>query len=153
MSLLDVAAIGSRVDLIEEADLAIRVFKRGHVGADGRCQLTVEVNGQEILSLVEAAGTAAPASAVIDLRVDPSLGPLLTQALPTRPWLVRDLPVTAYTATGRNHEEEVEIRYLVSTPVTEQIFDTIRATLDVNDSVVRRSIDAGPDWPLDLAAG
>ena len=144
-----------KVDVIEETDLAIRVFRRGASRADRLCALTVAVNGDERLHLTERAGPSAPAIAVIDLRLDAVLGALLVRALPARPWLVEDMPVIAYALQHRPDPSEGAIRYLLRTPVVEQVLGSIRTALDLD--AARPAAEEAPslpaNWQPDRAQG
>ena len=142
-----------KVELIEDTDLAVRVFKRGATRADHRCNLTISVNGHERLSMFERAGPAAPANVIVDLRVDPAFGTLLAQSLPGRPWLVEDMPVIVYCEPHTGESEDAVVKYLMRTPVVEQILDTIRNALDLANIVKIPTPEKRTDWPLDLAAG
>ena len=147
--------VSHKVDLVEEADLAIRVFRRGPPRPDRLCDLTVAVNGHERLHQTEQAGPEAPGVAVVDLRLDGHLGALLVRALPARPWLVHEMPVIAYAVSTGGDPMDDEVRYLVRTPVVEQVLATFRSALDLEvpvDLSDAIAVDA-EHWTADRAIG
>ena len=153
MSLSGTTGTSWKVDLVEETDLAIRIFKRGLPRPDRRCSLTVAINGKERLCQDERAGPRTPANIVIDLRLDPAFGRMLILVLAGRPWLVQDMPVIAYSRANGQDPLDAEVRYLMRTPVVEQILEAIRTALDLRINDPQTTNEADPDWPLDLAAG
>lgn len=139
-----------RVDLVEDVDLAVRIFRRG-VRTDGApCNLTIALNGREQISEDQQAGKGAPAEAVVDLRTSASVGEKLIQALRVQPWLSDDLPVIIFERPTLSLDNPNRIGYLVRSTVVEQVIEAVREVLDLgsvqqNDAMV----EASP--PLDAA--
>lgn len=119
---------GSQVDLLEDMELAVRSFRRGARSPTTPCELTVSVNGTERLQLSEPAGPMAPASAIVDLRIQPRHEAVLIGALQWCPWRAAEMPIIPYPEPSSGGQS---IRYLICTAAVWQVLEAIRAALDI----------------------
>ena len=143
----------SKVDLIEDVDLAIRVFRRGTRQLGQSCRLMISLNGEERLHFSEDAGDRAPSLLVIDLRMPARQGSVLIRALRSRPWKTRDAPVIIYAPEGDGGDLDGPIGYLVKSPPIDYVLETIYQALDLDDvSALTRPRRAGQTW-LDARTG
>ncbi|MEM0988854.1 MAG: hypothetical protein AAGK00_08220 [Pseudomonadota bacterium] len=116
------------VDLIEDVDLATRVFRRGTRGLGDTCRLVLSLNGEELLLLDEEAGDRAPAHLVIDIRMPIAPGERLMAALAVRPWLHPNQPVIIFPTNNG-----AALGYLVRSPLISRVLGTITTELDLSD--------------------
>lgn len=123
---------GTEVDLVEEVDLALRVFRRGtRPEAAAPCKLTLSLNGRERLIETVEAGTDAPAEAFIDIRTDARVGERMIQALAARPWLIEDMPVIVFERPGHAPDDPRRIGYMVRSSAMDQVIEAVRDVLDL----------------------
>lgn len=120
----------SMVSMVEEIDLALRIFRRGGRVAGHPCRLIIALNGNETVYLKEHCGPAGPDVAIVDIRSQSPEAVEIIEAMRYRPWDGHHLPVLAY---GRSPGEipALGVRYLVLSDTVLQVIEAIREVLDL----------------------
>jgi len=128
-------AVPPNVLLIDDDDVHVKVTCQGERSLDQPCQLTIAISGEEPMSFLEDAGTAAPKAAIVSLAAPQGIASALRNALRTKPWHHTDTPIISYsplTDIGTNTEDPPVIGYLVKNRPISDLIETIRDTLDLD---------------------
>ena len=120
--------------LVEDTPFDIRVFTRGVQRSDQPCRLTVAMNGEEALHVLENAAGDPPDIAVVDLNMPRLSGLEFIEELRRRRWPYADLPVIVYTtsdlaADRRRCAARGVSDYVVKTEPVEHVLSLVRARL------------------------
>lgn len=133
-----IAAAPPNVLLIDDDDVHVNVTCQGERSLDQPCQLTIAINGEEPMSFLEDAGTAAPRAAIVNLAAPQGIASALRNALRTKPWHHSDTPIISYshlTEISDGDGTTPHIGYLVKNRPVSDLITTIRDTLDLNPIV------------------
>lgn len=135
--------------LVDDAEMTVRVFRRGTRQLGESCKMTVALNGEERLSFDEDAGDRAPRELVIDICTRAGEAETILLALTSRPWLDPDGPVIIFTRP----EEDNRIAYLVRNAEISRILDVMRDALDIELGIaLEQDEDEVGETRLDAAA-
>ena len=130
-----IAAAPPNVLLVDDDDVQVNVTRQGKRSLGQPCQLTIAINGEEPLSFLEDAGTAAPKAVIVNLATPRGIAPALRNALRTKPWHHSDAPIISYSwLAGMDAEDEDHpiVGYLVKNRPISDLIETIRDTLDLD---------------------
>lgn len=120
--------------LVEDTPFDIRVFTRGVHRSDKPCRLTVAVNGEEALHMLENTTDDPPDIAIVDLNMPRLSGLEFIEVLRSRKWPYADLPVIVYTTSDlavdrRRCAARGVSDYVVKTEPVEHVLSLVRARL------------------------
>lgn len=125
----------ANVLLLNDGDFDIDITHRGERGEGQPCQLTIAINGEEALSFLEDAGSAAPKSVMVNLAASDALKGHLLDAMRTKPWQHSDATIIAYSkmpCADGPVAQAASVGYLVKNQPICDLIDVIRDTLDIS---------------------